>query len=105
MGKGQGPKMGERAWRGEAQGGRGAGFRMARLTSGGLLAAGLAQAIGWRGSIYLRPRSPSWTVGTMAFRAGQRSEPPPHKTPAQSERPAPPPECPGRPGPAADPRD
>lgn len=81
MGKGQGPKMGERAWRGEAQGGRGAGFRMARLTSGGLLAAGLAQAIGWRGSIYLRPRSPSWTVGTMAFRAGQRSEPPPPQNP------------------------
>lgn len=46
MGKGQGPKVGERAWRGEAQGGQGAGFKMARLTSGGLLGAVLAQTIG-----------------------------------------------------------
>lgn len=46
MGKGRGPKVGEQAWRGEAQGGRGAGFKMARLTSGGLLGAVLAQAAG-----------------------------------------------------------
>ena len=30
--------------------------------------------------IYLRPCSPSWTVGTVAFRAGQRSEPAPPPT-------------------------